>query len=48
MIGIPETLGEAFLYYGERFIVFTIAAAIGIWAGIRIRKSKNAKSTNKE
>ena len=44
----PETLGEAFLYYGVRLIVFAVVAGAGIAAGIRIRKTKNEKTTNQE
>lgn len=41
-------LGEAFLYYGGRLILFAVVAGIGILTGIKLRKAKNAKSTNKE
>ncbi len=39
-------LGEAFLTYGVKLIVYSVVAGVGIWAGIKIRKSKNAKSTD--
>ena len=42
------TLAEAFLNYGIRLILFAVVAGAGITVGIRIRKAKNAKSTNKE
>ncbi len=35
------TLGEAFLYYVLRFVVFGVVAGAGIAAVIKIRKSKN-------
>ncbi len=37
------TLGEAFLFYGGRLILFAVVAGAGIMAGIRIRKMKNEK-----
>lgn len=40
------TLGEAFVYYGVRLVIFAVVAGAGIAAGIRIRKAKDAKSTN--
>ncbi len=42
------SLGEAFVYYGVRLIIFAVVAGAGIAAGIRIRKNKNAKTTNRE
>lgn len=42
------TLGMAFLEYGIKLIVFAAVAAGGIALGIKIRKNKNAKSTNRE
>lgn len=42
------TLGMAFLEYGIKLIVFAVVAACGIALGIKIRKNKNAKSTNRE
>ncbi len=42
------TLGEAFLSYGVKLILFAIVAGVGIATGIKLRKSKDAKSTNKE
>ena len=41
-------LGEAFLYYGVRLILFAAVAGAGILAGIKIRKAKDAKTSNKE
>ncbi len=40
------TIGQAVLYYGVRLILFAAVAGAGIAAGIRIRKAKNAKTTN--
>lgn len=40
------TLGEAFVYYGVRLIIFAVVAGAGIAAGIKIRKAKDAKTTN--
>lgn len=45
-MSLNMTLGEAVLYYGVRLIVFSAVAGAGIAAGIKIRKAKNAKSTN--
>ena len=42
------TVGEAVLYYGVRLILFAAVAGAGIASGIKIRKAKNAKTTNKE
>lgn len=40
------SLGEAFVYYGVRLIIFAVVAGAGIAAGIKIRKAKDAKTTN--
>lgn len=40
------TLGEAIVYYGVRLIIFAVVAGAGITAGIKIRKAKDAKTTN--
>ena len=42
------TLFEAFGYYIIRLVLYVVVAAGGIAIGIRLRKSKNAKKTNKE
>lgn len=42
------SLGEAFISYGAKLVVFTIVAGAGIAAGIKLRKIKNSKSTDKE
>ena len=42
------TLFEAFGYYFIRLVLYAAVAAGGIAIGIRLRKSKNAKKTNKE
>ena len=38
-----NTVGEAFIYYGIRLVVFTAVAALGIWAGIKRRRNKDKK-----
>ncbi len=40
------TIGEAVMYYGIRLVLFAAVAGAGIAAGIKIRKAKNAKTTN--
>ena len=42
------TLFEAFGYYIIRLVLYSAVASGGIAIGIRLRKSKNAKKTNKE
>lgn len=37
------TILEAFVYYLIRIVMFSAVAAAGIAAGIRLRKSKNAR-----
>lgn len=37
-------LGEAFVHYGIRFVIFAAVAALGITLGIVVRKKKNKKS----
>lgn len=37
------TILEAFGYYLIRLVMFTAVAAVGIAAGIKLRKSKNQK-----
>lgn len=39
---------EAFLEYGVKLILFAIVAGVGIGTGIKIRKMKDAKSTDGE
>ena len=38
-----NTVGEAFIYYGIRLVVFTAVAASGISAGIKLRRNKDKK-----
>lgn len=40
------SLGGAFIYYGVRLLVFAIVAAVGIWGGMKIRKTKNSKNSD--
>ncbi len=42
------SLGEAFISYGVKLVLFSIVAGIGIWSGIKLRKAKNAKINNGE
>lgn len=37
------TILQAFGYYLIRLVMFTAVAAVGIAAGIKLRKNKNAK-----
>ncbi len=39
---------EAFLYYLIRLVMFGAVAAVGIFAGIRLRRVKNEKEETKE
>lgn len=41
-------LASAFLEYGIKLIIFAVVAGIGIAVGIKLRKAKNAKSTDRE
>lgn len=42
------TMIEAFGYYLIRLVMFSAVAAIGIAAGIKLRKAKNAKEETVE
>ncbi len=42
------TLSGAFVSYGAKLILFAIVAGAGIATGIKLRKCKDAKTTNKE
>ena len=44
--GIADfTFGGAFLWYLVKYLVSAVVAFCGIMLGIRLRKSKNAKTT---
>ncbi len=42
------TVVEAFVSYGIKVILFAIVAGVGIATGIKLRKVKNLKTTDKE
>lgn len=40
-----NTVGEAFIYYGIRLVVFTAVAALGIWAGMQTSPEQGQKTS---
>lgn len=42
------TLSGAFISYTIKLVLFAVVAGVGIAAGIRLRKAKDAKKTDKE
>lgn len=42
------TLSGAFISYGVKLILFAVVAGVGIAVGVKLRKVKDAKTTNKE
>lgn len=44
---ISKTIGQAYIYYGIRIVIFTAVALLGMFLGVKIKKFKDAKDAKK-